>query len=181
MTRDELNDAYFEWMCRLVGSQMYRNRSYRRLLSHMHTVAFRAMLSMDENRASDGIDLRYRFGDEQAIDTCMISAYLDDRPCSVMEMMVALAHRCEEQIMDDPEIGDRTGTWFWVMIDNLGLREMSDGQYDRAQVERVLQKFMNRQYKRNGKGGLFSVERSCRDFREAEIWNQMNWYLNSIL
>ena len=43
----------------------------------------------------------------------MISAYLDNKTCSVLEMMIALAIRCEEHIMDDPDVGNRTGQWFW--------------------------------------------------------------------
>lgn len=51
----------------------------------------------------------------------MIASYLDNRPCSVLEMIIALAIRLEEHIMDDPDIGNRTGQWFWDMIVSLGL------------------------------------------------------------
>ena len=85
---------------------------------------------MDADRAEDGINLRYRFGYENGYESAMIASYLDDRPCSVLEMMVALSMKMEEQIMDDPDIGDRTSVWFWKMIDNLGLGTMHDGIID---------------------------------------------------
>ena len=57
------------------------------------------------------------------------------RPCSVLEMMIALSMRCEEQIMDDPDIGNRTGQWFWDMIDNLGLGEHERLKFDGRYVD----------------------------------------------
>ena len=97
--------------------------------------------------------------------------------CSVLEMMIALSMRCEEQIMDDPDIGNRTGQWFWDMIDNLGLGNMSDSKFDSLYVDEVLQRFLNRDYKRNGEGGLFTINRRGLDMRSVEIWYQMCWHL----
>lgn len=111
----------------------------------------------------------------------MIASYLDNRPCSVLEMLIALAFRCEEHIMTDPDIGNRMGQWFWNMIVSLGLGSMSDSRFDAAYTDDVISRFMNRKYKRNGEGGLFTVERCKYDMRTVEIWWQMNWYLDSIL
>lgn len=133
MTFHELNQSYFAWMCQLVSNERYSKRlSYRKLLTHLHEVEFTYTLPMDGNRAEDGIDLRYRFGYENNYSEPMIASGLDDRPCSVLEMMIALSMRCEEQIMDDPDIGNRTGQWFWDMIDNLGLGNMSDSKFDNS-------------------------------------------------
>ena len=111
----------------------------------------------------------------------MIASFLDNRPCSVLEMLIALAFRCEEHIMQDSDAGDRMGQWFWNMIVNLGLGSMSDSRFDAAYTDDVIFRFMDRKYKRNGEGGLFTVERCKCDMRSVEIWYQMNWYLDSIL
>jgi hypothetical protein len=148
-----------------------------KLLSYLHEREFNYILDMDGNRAEDGMDLRYRFAYENAYDYSMVATYLDDRPCSILEMMVALAFRCEEHIMDDPDIGNRTGQWFWGMIENLGLGHMYDSEFDNHYVDTVLDRFLNRQYKRNGEGGLFTIENCRRDLRDIEIWYQMSWYL----
>ena len=83
--------------------------------------------------------------------------------------------------MDDPDVGNRMGQWFWNMIVNLGLGSMSDSRFDAEYTDNVIFRFMDRKYKRNGEGGLFTVERCKSDMRSVEIWYQMNWYLDSIL
>lgn len=182
MTRDELNNKYFEWMYQLVCNDRYSKRlSYRKLLFHLHSIEFKYTIGLDGNRYEDGVDLRYRFGYKNSYEDPMIATYLDDRPCSVLEMLIALAIRCEEHIMDDPREGDRMGQWFWNMIVNLGIGSMNDAKFDEAYVNSVITKFMNREYKRNGEGGLFTVEHCKYDLRSIEIWYQMCWYLNSIM
>lgn len=182
MTRSELNSEYFDWMCQLVCNRRYiGGLSYQKLLRFLHNIEFNYTIEMDGNREEDGIDLRYRFGYENSYEHAMISSYLDNRPCSVLEMMIALSIRCEEHIMDDPDIGNRTGQWFWDMIENLGLREMTDARYSEDYAEDVIQRFLDRRYKRNGEGGLFTVKHCRRDLRIVEIWYQMCWYLDEII
>ncbi len=182
MNRSELNDMYFEWMYHIVcDDNRYTKRfSYRRLLHCLHDIPFTFIIPMDGNRAEDGIDLRYRFGYENQIDGSAIATFLDDKKCSVLEMMIALAIRCEEHIMDDPDIGNRTGQWFWNMIINLGLGQMSDGRFNDRKAREIVDIFLNREYEQNGSGGLFTLKHSHRDMRNVEIWYQMNWYLNEI-
>lgn len=179
MTKRELNEEYFNWMYQLVFANEKR-RSYRKLLKYLNSVEFTYILDFDSNRAEDGMDLRYRFGYEHDYNGPMIAAYLDDRPCSVLEMIVALANRCEEQIMDDPHAGCRRGQWFFSMLASLGLSGMNDENFVRSDAEKIVSRFLSRQYARNGEGGLFTVN-SRHDMRSVEIWYQLNWYLDSIL
>lgn len=182
MTEADLNDRYFHWMYQLVYDERYcEGLSYYVLLKHLNGIDFCYGVAMDNNREEDGIDLRYRFGYENSYKRSMISAYLDNRPCSVLEMMAALAFRCEEHIMNDPAVGNRTGQWFWSMIKSLGLMGMDDDHFDEEYVNKAIHRFLNREYERNGTGGLFTIENSTRDMRTAEIYYQMCWYLNSIL
>ncbi len=181
MMRENLNNEYFKWMCDLITGRYSKMFSYDELLSYLYEIDFDYIIPMDGNRVEDGIDLRYRFGYENSYNEAMISAYLDDRPCSVLEMMIALAIRCEEHIMDDPDIGNRTGKWFWNMIDNLRLDSMYDEHFDIEYVDGVILKFLNRRYERNGEGGLFTVKRRDLDMRNIEIWYQMCLYLDEIL
>ena len=180
MTRNELIDLYFHWMYQLVVDNRYSNKSYSKLFSRLHDTEFRYTIPMDGNRAEDGVELRYRFGSEKGYDERMIASFLDDRPCSVLEMMTALAIRCEEHLMENPEIGDRTGQWFWDMLVNLGLGRMDDGHFDRYEADRILERFLDRDYERNGKGGLFTVNNG-RNMRTTEIWYQMNYHLSELI
>ena len=99
-------------------------------------------------------------------------------PCSVLEMMIALAIRCEETIMDNPLYGDRTAQWFWRMMSNLGLGLMTDDIYDRDLVKQKIDRFLNREYDPDGKGGLFYIRGCAEDLRNVEIWAQLCWYLD---
>lgn len=177
--KDKIENDYFEWIYELMCGRRYaKDISYRKLLSHLHSVEFTYSIPRDSNRAADGIDLRYRF----ALTRKHHDVYLYlDGPCSVLEMMVALAIRCEEAIMDDPSVGDRTGQWFWGMIANLGLGSMTDERYDRRYVDYIIHRFLNREYKPNGEGGLFTIRNSTRDMRTVEIWYQLNDYINTIV
>jgi hypothetical protein len=182
MTRDELNNEYFDWMYQLVCNEKYfKGLSHRKLLNYLHGVDFTYTIAMDGNRAEDGTDLRYRFGYERNYPGPMIASYLDDKPCSVLEMLVALTIRCEEHIMDDPDVGNRTGQWFWNMIVNLGLGRMNDLQFSKPQVEAAVSKLLDRRYERTGEGGLFTIKNCNRDLRSVEIWYQLCWYLDEVL
>ena len=145
----------------------------------LHKTEFIWIIPKDENRAHDGIDMRYRFALEKGYNDYIVK-YLKG-PCSILEMMLALATRCEENIMDDPNIGDRTGQWFWGMINNLGLGDMIDNRFDEFYVEETIDIFLNREYQSNGKGGLFTIKNCDYDLREVEIWYQLCWYLDSIM
>ena len=176
---DRVNNEYFEWLVNLVcGERFSRNISFRKLLSHLHLIEFTYIIPMDANRAEDGINMRYRYALHK--DDMRLMHYLDG-PCSVLEMITALAVRCEESIMDDPCVGNRTQQWFWGMIVNLGLGSMSDDCFDRKIVDDIIGRFLNRDYEPNGRGGLFTI-RNCRnDLRDIEIWYQLCWYLDSIV
>lgn len=178
MTHEEciLND-YFEWMYNLACGDKYADGlSHRKLLSCLHDIEFIYFISKDKNRAADGEDLRYRYSLEYYdgnVPECL------DGPCSVFEMMLALALRCEETIMDDPAYGDRTRQWFWGMITNLGLGSMIDDRFDEEYVRETVDRFLYREYEADGRGGLFTVRHCDKDLRTVEIWYQLCWYLDA--
>jgi hypothetical protein len=95
-------------------------------------------------------------------------------------MMVALAICCEK-LMDDRTIGDRTGQWFWEMITTMGLGSMNDTNYNEWLVHDVVNRFLEREYDSDGRGGLFRVRGWDRDMRTMEIWHQLMAYINSML
>lgn len=175
---DRIANEYFDWMVNLVCGERYAKEiSYRKLLAYLHNTEFTYSIRRDKNRAKDGIDLRYRF--EFLCHKPGASEYLDG-PCSVFEMMLALAIRCEEGFMDNPEYGDRTAQWFWRMVVSLGLGGMTDAIFDKEYVEECVTKFLHHDYEPNGKGGLFTVKNTTRDMRKMEIWYQLCSYLNGI-
>jgi hypothetical protein len=132
---------------------------------------------MDENRAYDGMDLRYRFGYEKGIPYSEITAKLDLERCSFLEMLIALAFRCED-IMDEQRYGNRIGEWFWIMLNSLGLAKMNDTCFDPVEARHILDRFSRNEYDRDGHGGLFTIKNSVDDLRDKEILWQMYRYLD---
>ena len=61
MTLNDVNNEYFDWLYGLVCKEGNSHISFRRLLMHLHNINFRYSIRKDQNRAEDGIDLRYRF------------------------------------------------------------------------------------------------------------------------
>lgn len=180
MTRD-LNTEYFEWLCSLIrDSKPMKHVSYRKLMQYLYKEEFIYVLPMDGNRYDDGINLRYRFGYEYNIEDPVIASCLDF-PCSVLEMMVALAFRCEEHIMYNPENGFMPGRWFWLMIQNLNLTKMYDSAFDEELVNSIIWRFLNRGYNSDGEGSLVYIPNCQYDLRSMEIWYQMMRYLTEYL
>lgn len=175
---DRVRSDYFEWMYEMMcDGRFAKTITYRQLFTFLHDVEFTYFVPHDENRADDGIALRYRYCN---IHGCEDLEYYLDGPCSILEMMVALAIRCEERIMCDPDKGDRTTQWFWDMMTSLGLSSMTDYNYNEWLVNDTITRFLNREYDRNGKGGLFTIRRWDRDARDAEIWHQLLAYCNHL-
>lgn len=175
-----LDDNYFDYLYSLMcGGRYPEEISYRKLFRRLHEVRFRYTIPRDRNRAKDGENLRKKYISETLGSRHGSSILLSGR-CTVLEMMVALAIRCEESIMDDPAKGDRTRQWFWGMITSMGLGGMTDDRYDENYVKKVLKRFLDRDYAPNGKGGLFTIKKCDTDLRDVEIWYQLCWYLNGI-
>lgn len=177
MTPFEMKDLYFNWLYDIMNLKYSRESSvtsFESLFRCLHSIHFIWDIRMDENRAADGVGLRKEFYKE--------TGYVDngelDGPCSVLEMMIALSLRCENQIMDNPLYGDRSRFWFWVMIRNLGLGGETDDMFNEKRVMTAVEKFMYHDYERDGQGSLFYVRNTQKDHRQMEIWAQMSDYLN---
>lgn len=182
MIQRDINFDYFDWLCEIVCGDRYSpGISYTNLLTCLHDITFVYSHPMDENRAAQGVNLRYRFalGLVPIEETSGVTRALD-APCSVLEMMIALALECE-LIMDDPSFGNRTAQWFWGMVTSLGLGGMYNNRFDREYAEEVIDRFLNREYEPDGRGGLFTIKNYSRDLRTMEIWWQACAYLNGII
>lgn len=173
--RRDVKEEYFQWMFNKVGM----SSEYERLLRHLHSIDFYYVIPNDANRYEDGVSLRYRFGTESRIPDPIIATEIDIKPCSVLEMMTALALRIEETIMSNTQFGDRTHVWFWIMIENLRLSELSNAYFNTLEADSIIFNFLDRKYERNGKGGLFILN-TKEDIRSFEIWKQAMWYLLDI-
>lgn len=176
---EKILNEYFEWMYHLVcNGKHYTKVSYKRLLYFLNSVDFIPHLAMDENRMIAGKEFRYEFAACNGYTNQYVEENLDIYDCSMLEMMIALSYRIEQQITTDNSYGDRTGQWFWSMIVSLGLGHMDDLHFNRQYCNDVMCRFMHNQYSPKGDGGLFKLENPPGDMRDVDIWCQCMWYLN---
>lgn len=168
---NDIEQLYFDWLCDLVCGM---GISYSTLILKLYTVPYSWVIPLDSNRASDGINLRKRFNYE-VLRINNIEEFIN-RPCSVLEMLVALCIRCEENFTYSTEEGDRISLIFWSMLVNLGLGGMSNDKYDENIVVDILDRFMKNRYQPDGTGGLFKLS-GMYDARKMEIWAQLMAYI----
>lgn len=166
-------DQYFNWLRDIVIGD--ESREFNKLMRCLFETTFVPIVPMDENRAAHGVSLRYQFAKETGHHQAEIAYYLDNQDCSIFEMMVALACRCET-IMDDYQ-QNRTPVWFWDMVKSLGMDSMTDDVFSLQKAKDILETFNNREYAPNGVGGLFTVPWYEGDLRDLDIWYQMQAYL----
>lgn len=171
---DSLDKLYLDWLYSQVGSVKDRNprRTYWSLLGQLFTTQFVWFVPNDDNRAAAGQYLRNEFLADSGFKPA--DAGWMEAGCSVLEMMIALSRELAfEAYQGEPR------EWFWHMIDNLQIR-FCDFEWTRKTeefVNDVLNRFIFRQYRSDGRGGLFPLNSPQRDQREVEIWYQLNAYL----
>lgn len=111
------SQEYFEWLVSLVGEEWYGHR-YRELLYLMFQKDYFWTVAQDENRAEDGKALRIRFL-EDFPNHLWSEDLLDGHCASVLEVLIAFAERCSDQVFRDGM--EKTVPIFWFFVENLGL------------------------------------------------------------
>ena len=171
MARDGIAISYFAWLCKRVSVE----DKYTRMCMRLHQTPFVLMNEKDRNRISDGLYLRTVFENETGF---KVDGSMVDGPCTVLELLVALAIRCENDIMGDPDKEDQTDRWFRIMIYNLGLDQFEDERYDGSKIDDILLKWMSLKYSSRGIGSPFPLAVGKKtDQRKVEIWYQLQGYL----
>lgn len=164
---DKLDPLYLNWLQSLVIIE--NSPTYNALMSQLFRTKFEYYIAHDENRASDGKDLRYIFVQEASAQPSLEWLELD---CSMLEMLIALAKRMAFQT--DLNIDE----CFWIMLENVGLRSCIDNaSYDAEYVKNILDNINLRRYYYNGEGGLFPLQKAERDQLEVELLYQMYAYV----
>lgn len=173
-TEGTLDDRYFAWLYHKVATSRSRtpSRSYWELCKLMYTFPFTWFVPNDHNRVADGKDLRLEFMKDKHAERDQSWMELE---CSILEMLVALGRRVSFEAYGG------AAEWFWMMIQNLGLRHFTDDVYrpdlHEEHINAILEKVVTRTYEPDGMGGLFPLRHPEQDQREVEIWFQMASYL----
>lgn len=177
-----IEETYIQWLYSKVGSKDRNYNHFWRIIRRLYRKEFYVVVPNDSNRYEDGIFLRSKFADEYDYEPEYISSVFQDKPCTVLEMLVAFAVRIDSDIMWDPDLGDRSAFWFWSMIQNLGvdLKRFSDEYFDKEcliALDSMVNRAISRHYSKTGEGGFFPIFHTRKNFQRMELWYQMHYWL----
>lgn len=171
---EELWDDYLQYLIWRGGLQ--KMTRYSRLFEILHDIKFTWVIERDDNREDDGVELRDDYdipdGYSEEEDEAFMAHW-----CSVLEMMIGLAIRVDDEFIGDPA-EEHPEDFFMEMIENLGLNIYKGNRYREDDVIKIVRRWLNREFDRKGNGSPFPVRRDRRDQRKLEIWDQMNSYIN---
>lgn len=177
----KFEDEYFTWLVDKIRLRGTRGEEHSKLLRYLFGYDFYWMIPNDENRAMDGLNLRSRFIMRNRSDIngdCRLP--VGEIPCSVLEMLVALAERMERDVLSGQFDEDSTSRWFWIMIKNLGLFDQTNENFVEEYVDCVMKLWLNREYNEFGDGNIFNFHTTFQNQKVVnyqisgmEIWSQM--------
>ena len=170
-------DPYFDWLCMKIGvNSRNPKRNYGNLVAMLHGINYVPVMDMDENRGTDGIQLRVDFMNTHGT----YGSSTNRGPCTMLEFLIALAAKMNFLIGEDDD-PRRTEWYFWRLIRNVGLRKFTDDYWYECNgefyVADAVDRILGRNYDYNGDGGLFPLRHPMQDQRTVEIWNQMHAWL----
>lgn len=166
-----LDELYFEWLYSQVASVKTKNpsKTYWKILNILFKKEFVWIVPNDDNRIEDGKELRYEFIEECKPE--VVDQNWMELGCSMLELFVGLSRRLAFETNAPPY------EWFWEIMENLDLVYNDAVHIPRDRVEEKLDRVIWRNYRPNGRGGLFPLRKPRQDQREVEIWYQLNAYL----
>lgn len=170
-------EDYGLWLVAEVG---FKRKNYSLLMTKLHKIPFIFLINMDQNRAEDGLYFRKIYEKNTGKSTSIFKSLRRD--CSVLEMLVALSIRIENEYIGDPK-HPHPEYIFWEMIKNLmdqgeGISHCTDKNFDEKYVDFKVEMWMTRAFNKDGKGSIFPLKKTKKDQRKVEIWSQMNEYLS---
>lgn len=164
----DLWSDYKDW---LLWRVHFSRPKYGNLMNFLHNTDFRWSVPHDENRAADGTMYRDEF-----FESCSVNKGDFNRPCSVLEMLVGLSIRIDNEYIGDPA-EEKPDIIFWEMIENLELDRYNNSHWDSESVDEIITGWLDREFSSDGEGSIFPIKDPFRDQRDIEIWSQMNDYI----
>jgi len=169
---ESIESTYFNWLYAKVlhVENPTPSLTFWNLMRELHNTEFVWLISGDDNRAEDGLDLRHEFVREANINSDREWSLLG---CSVLEMLIAFSRRTPFETDRSPR------DWFWSFLENLGLSEFNDANAPPYYpvIAEILYVFVWRTYEPDGRGGLFPIINTRNDQRKIELWYQFSEYL----
>ena len=168
-TEDKRWHDYTNWMMRKIN---FYDPNYTILIDFLNKIPFIWTIEMDQNRASDGLYLRKMYYEDRYFD----ENFMFGRDVSVLEVLVALAIRMDNEYVGDP--GEpNPGIIFLEFLENLGLDSCVNANFSCEKCEKIIEIWLKRRFNSRGIGSIFPIKKPKRDQRRIEIWSQMQEYI----
>lgn len=165
---EKLDEHYLDWLYSQIDIPM--RKQYTTLIRALFETEFFWDVEFDYNRAEDGKSLRRDFSLEE-IRPGLPREWMEQE-CSMLEMLIALARRTA--LLLDGKIT----SFFWRMVENCGLSELDDKNFDEVRFYNIVDTLNNREYAYDGSGGgLFPLNSPASDQRKVELLYQMYAYV----
>ena len=159
---------YYDWLISQVDD--IATSDLLILYRTLWDIPFYWSIERDAGLEENGRVLRRRY----CSDTPEVREYSESHPvANVLEIMVALERGMRDVMGDEFE----PGHWFHEMITNLGI-DIPDDEIDRTFVRETVDRWLRRDFKRNGLGSPFPLLRGRTDQRKKPIWDQMSAYVS---
>ena len=169
-----MSDDYYCWLIELIGDGC-TELCYQKLLWKLYSTDFVYELDYDSNRAVDGLELRKKYYKKCGYG--LNEVLLNKKPCSVLEMLIALSYRTERELIYDPCPGNDARFWFWQILSNLNLAVYDDYYYFEGRINEILDIFMHHKYDADGThGSAFPCPGVYQDLRKMDLWWQLGMY-----
>lgn len=168
-------NKYTMWLGRKVATN--ETSHYIFLLEELNKVEYYFIHPLDQARVIDALELRKQFATEDGS-----NAIYDVMPgsCTALELLVAMAERADYTLYNTAD-GSRTGQFFWLFVENLGLLYLSDDNwsFEAANFIRVtVNKWFDRRFNPNGYGSPWPIPTTRVDLTTVSFWDAMQWYLS---
>lgn len=161
-------EEYRDWLLSIVE---FRRKNFDDLMNQLLYTPFVWSIENDRNRKEDGMELRRMYF------SGIRGEKVPDFPCSVLEVLVALARRIDKEYIGEP--GEpHPGMIFWRMMRNLGLDKYTVRRYNQGAVLKAVSKWLLREFNEDGEGGIFPMKHTVRNQKILPIWNQMTEFLS---
>ena len=156
---------YGEWLYQAKANVSDRNLLYWRLMQKLHSLPFEVVNPMDMNRVDDGLYLREEWGYREDL--------FDGMTCSVLEVLVALAVRIDEEYLSTSRIRHPEKIFMQLLQNLLDLDRCLSNNFDEKYVEERVATWVHREFEPDGTGSIFPLKNPKEDQRTIEIWSQM--------
>jgi len=160
----------------------YMTQHHRKLLEHMFNTRYYVTLKgrnglFEETRLWDGI---YYRRDHSDLPLNLGESYeTTDLDVNVLEVWAGFLKRaCGDILPIDSE-----KNMFYFTMQNLGLIDYDDDHYDEEKVDRIIEKWLDRKYGKDGVGSPFPLYTTYTDdinMRRLDLWKQADlWWMEN--